>query len=177
MDLSKPEMAIGVLNATVTLSSIGYFHYKNVQVEKKLVNISDDITLTNDNLVELEGKVDKWDRDFDLIRNFANKTSKQIKLLQSVIIEQQETIDQLKKLLIKKDEKVNRIETDLFDLNNYDRNDNDNRDSRKEKDNRMDRSDSRIENRSDRLDRRYQKDFKEFRDNRDLMNNSEMELK
>lgn len=104
MDLSKPELTLGVINATITISSIGYFYHRMSNNDKKLKEIEEQFSEINDSMCEIEGNLDKLKKinmklnDFmDDVRNSFSRSSEDIKHIKSFIEYQQECMELISK--------------------------------------------------------------------------------
>lgn len=120
MDLNKPETIVGIINSAAILTTAGYFQYKTIQTDKKLSELSDNLTNTNDNLVDIDAKTEKLERDVDKLKRICNNLSRQLEQCKDVMTEQRETIRKL--VQIENKQKISKVESDLFELNTYEKN-------------------------------------------------------
>ena len=106
MDFSKPELALGLFNATMTISSVGYFYHKLNISDKKLKELEDTFSEINDSMFDLEGNIDKIKKlntklnDFmDSVRENFMKNNDDLKHIKNLLEYQQECIESICKQL------------------------------------------------------------------------------
>lgn len=104
MDLSKPELTLGVLNATIMVSSIGYFYHRSSNIDKKLKELEEQFSEINDSMCEIEGNLDKLKKlnmklnDFmDDVRSSFSRSGEDMKHIKNFIEYQQECMELISK--------------------------------------------------------------------------------
>lgn len=93
--IKKPELTLSIINSFISVITIGYFHHRVRKNERKTSGLGEDLTKTNDNLLELENSIERNTREIEALKKSMREATKEIRFLQDIVIQQQDFIDRI----------------------------------------------------------------------------------